>query len=62
MESGGMYAFASAPNTGYVVALINTHAIIAVLYGTIILKEKITKKKLMVFLCMLVALISFTLV
>ena len=56
---GSMYAFSTAPNTGYVVALINTHAIITALYGTIILGEKITKKKLMVFSCMCIALISF---
>lgn len=56
---GSMYAFSTAPNTGYVVALINTHAIITAVYGTIILGEKITKKKLMVFSCMCIALISF---
>ncbi len=54
-----MYAFSTAPNTGYVVALINTHAIITTLYGTIILKEGITWKKIAVFCCMCIALISF---
>lgn len=56
---GSMYAFSSAPNVGYAVALINTHAIITTLYGICILKEDITKRKIFVFICMLIALISF---
>ncbi len=54
-----MYTFVHAPNVGYAVALINTHAIITALYWVIILKEKVTKRKIFVFLCMFVALISF---
>jgi drug/metabolite transporter (DMT)-like permease len=56
---GGAYAFAHAPNVGYAVALINTHAILTALYGIFILKEELTKRKIFVFFCMLVALISF---
>jgi drug/metabolite transporter (DMT)-like permease len=58
----GMWAFSQTPNVGYAVALVNTHAIITTLYGVFILKEKITKKKLIVFACMLVALVSFAFV
>lgn len=54
-----MYAFSNTPNVGYAVALINTHAIITALYGVFILKEKITKRKIFVFICMMVALVSF---
>lgn len=54
-----MSAIAIAPNPGYVVALSNTHAIIIALYGVIILSEKITLRKFLVFLCMLLALIAF---
>lgn len=59
---GGAYAFAYSPNVWYAVALINTHAIITTLYGTIILKEEITKRKIAVFICMLIALVSFAFV
>jgi drug/metabolite transporter (DMT)-like permease len=56
---GSMYAFNTAPNSGYAVALINTHAIITAVYGILILKERVTKRKIFVFLCMMVALIAF---
>ena len=55
----GMIAISLSPNPWYVVALVNTHAIITALYGVFILKEKITRKKVFVFLCMFIALISF---
>lgn len=55
-----MLAFQNAPNTWYAVALINTHAIITTLYGVFALKEGVTKKKILVFLCMMIALVSFT--
>lgn len=55
----GMFAIAQAANVGYAVALINTHAILTTLYGIFILKEKITKRKVFVFLCMMGALIAF---
>jgi uncharacterized membrane protein len=48
-----------AENVSYPVAIMNTHAIITVLYGVFILKEEITLRKIFVFICMLVALISF---
>ncbi len=53
------FALAWAPNPGYTTALVNTHAILTTLYGVFILNETITRKKLSVFICMLVALISF---
>jgi drug/metabolite transporter (DMT)-like permease len=56
---GWAYAFAEAQNVGYAVALINTHAILTTAYGIFILKEEVTKKKLFVFACMMVALVSF---
>lgn len=56
---GVMTAISLAPNPGYVVALSNTHAIIVALYGVFILKEEVTPRKVFVFICMLVALISF---
>lgn len=59
---GSMYAFSSAPNVGYAVALINTHAIITTLYGIYVLREEVTKRKLFVFTCMLIALVSFAFV
>ena len=55
----GMMAISLSPNPWYVVALVNTHAIITALYWVFVLKEKITRKKVFVFLCMLIALISF---
>ena len=54
-----MSSIAIAPNPGYVVALSNTHAIIITLYGTLILWEKFTKRKIFVFFFMILALISF---
>jgi drug/metabolite transporter (DMT)-like permease len=54
-----MYAVSHSPNIWYATALINTHAILTTLYGIFILKEKITKRKVFVFLCMMGALIAF---
>lgn len=54
-----MTAISIAPNPWYVVALSNTHAIIITLYGTLILWEKFTQRKMYVFLFMILALISF---
>ncbi|MBC7498822.1 DMT family transporter [Candidatus Gracilibacteria bacterium] len=48
-----------APNPGYVGALQNVHMLITALYGVFILKEEITKRKIFVFICMLIALVSF---
>ncbi len=53
------WAFRTSPNVGYAVALINTHTIITSIYGVAILQEGITTKKLIVFIFMLVALLSF---
>jgi drug/metabolite transporter (DMT)-like permease len=55
----GVYAIQTSPNIGYAVAMINTHAIITTLYGIIILKESITRKKVLAFICMIVALVAF---
>jgi drug/metabolite transporter (DMT)-like permease len=54
-----MYALTHAPNVGYATAIANTHAILTAMYGVFILKEKITKRKIFVFLCMLFALLAF---
>jgi drug/metabolite transporter (DMT)-like permease len=55
----GAYAFTHAINVGYAVALINTHAIITTLYWVFILKEEVTKRKVFVFICMMIALVAF---
>jgi drug/metabolite transporter (DMT)-like permease len=55
----GMYAIQWSPNVGYATALINTHAIITTLYGIIVLREGVTRKKLLVLGCMCIALASF---
>jgi drug/metabolite transporter (DMT)-like permease len=55
-----MYAIYHAPNIWYAVALSNTHTIITAIYGIVVLKEKLTPRKLLIFLCMTIALISFT--
>jgi drug/metabolite transporter (DMT)-like permease len=54
-----MFAIVWSGNPGYAVALINTHAIITALYGVFILKEKVTKRKIFVFCCMILALLAF---
>ncbi len=54
-----MYAITHADNVAYATAIINTHAIITALYGVFILREKVTKRKIFVFICMTLALISF---
>ncbi len=54
-----MYALSYAPNIGYATALSNTHAIITAIYGVMVLKEGITRSKIFVFTCMILALISF---
>lgn len=54
-----IHAVSWAPNPGYTTALINTHAIITAAYWILVLKEKVTKRKIFVFLCMIWALISF---
>lgn len=54
-----MYAISHAPNVGYSTAIANTHAIITALYGVFVLREKVTKRKIFVFLCMLLALLAF---
>lgn len=54
-----MYAIIYAPNIGYSTAIANTHAILTALYGIFILKEEVTPRKVFVFFCMLIALISF---
>lgn len=54
-----MFAISQVTNPWYAVALINTHAILTALYGVFILKEEVTPRKVFVFICMLVALISF---
>ncbi len=54
-----MYAISHAPNVGYAAALINTNVVLTTLYGIFILKEKVTKRKIFVFLCMMGALIAF---
>lgn len=55
----GMFAISQVTNPWYAVAIINTHAILTALYGVFILKEDITPRKVFVFICMLVALVSF---
>jgi drug/metabolite transporter (DMT)-like permease len=55
----GVYAIQISPNIGYAVAMINTHAIITTLYGIFILKEEVTKRKVFVFTCMVLALVAF---
>jgi drug/metabolite transporter (DMT)-like permease len=39
--------------------MINTHAIITTLYGVIVLKESVTRKKILAFICMVLALAAF---
>jgi glucose uptake protein GlcU len=48
-----------AENVSYPVAIMNTHAIITTLYGIFILKEEVTKRKVFVFTCMVLALVAF---
>ncbi len=55
----GMYAIQWSPHVGYAVAMINTHTIITTLYGIIILREWITRRKIAVFFSMIMALIAF---
>ncbi len=52
-------AFSLSPNPGYVGALQNMHILFTALYGVFVLKEKVTPRKVFVFICMLVALIWF---
>lgn len=54
-----MYALSHAPNVGYSTAIANTHAIITALYGVFVLWEKITRRKIFVFICMILALLAF---
>ncbi len=54
-----MFAISQVSNPWYAVAIINTHAILTALYGVFILKEQITPRKVFVFFCMLIALVSF---
>lgn len=57
-----MLAIGQSPSTSYAVALINTHAIITVLFGIIFLKEKLTKRKIAILGCVILGLISFALI
>jgi drug/metabolite transporter (DMT)-like permease len=58
----GMLAVWQSPNTSYAVALMNTHAIMTLLYGVFFLKEKLTKRKLAILGCIILGLISFALI
>lgn len=55
----GTFAIFWTPNPGYTTALINTHAIITAIYGVCVLKEKLTKKTLSVFISMCLAILCF---
>lgn len=57
-----MLAIQASPNTAYAVAIINTHAIMTVLFGVIFLHEKLTKRKLAILGCVILGLISFAMV
>lgn len=57
-----MLAIQQSPNTSYAVALINTHAIMTLLFGILFLKEKLTKRKMAIFWLVILGLISFALV
>lgn len=58
----GMLAVWQSPNTSYAVALMNTHAIMTLLYGVFFLREKLTKRKIAILGCVILGLISFALV
>ncbi len=55
----GIYAIQISPNVGYAVALINTHALFTTIYGISVLKEHLTKEKILAFIFMLLALVAF---
>jgi drug/metabolite transporter (DMT)-like permease len=56
-----MLAIWQSPNTSYAVALINTHAIMTLLFGILFLKEKLTKRKMAILWFVILGLLSFAL-
>lgn len=54
-----MLAIQSAPNPGYAVALMNTHAIITALYAVFILGERFTRRKKAIFFLIILSLVAF---
>ena len=55
----GMFAITSIENPWYAVALINTHAILTTAYGVFFLSEKLDTRKIIVFIMMILAIVSF---